>query len=605
MDWKTTVDQLMQIEQVPQDTLKKKQALVTKTQSAYDTLKSNLTALKNAAFALQTGLTGFPRTASVTANVTSTTASDATATTSSGAAIGNYRVNVTSLGTASKLTGVAAAAKPTQAAASGMTLRQFGVTAGSVTINGTKYDIVDADLDHSLEMFFGLSGGGTTFGAGTPANFRASVAGPSDPAGLMEGTLKLEAGNLSAPSGPSGFSVGAPGDTSNFMAALGLSYNSNLSALPTPGTSHATYTQVMPPAALGTVALSGLVNGSNFATENLLINGVSVGSFGGNSTLGSVISAINSNPTTGVTASVDATTGKLVLTGSALGRTSISLSNPGGNLLTALGLGTGSSFVEGGGMKYDLYSNSSLVVSQASSDTSTVDLSQYGFGPTKVAVSNTGDFMVRVSSSGADYKTKISTLISAYNDLKQTLEDSTKITVGSDGKVSASVFSNRADINNLLSTIKSKIYSQVSDSTGGTINSSYNTAGKIGLGFDSAGKMQISDSTKLDAALANNPSFVDSLFNLNKNVTTSLAPENQGIATRIYNITNSMVSTGGLILTAKASLTTQNTRLQSQIDSMTRTLAQQRASLERSFIAMEQAQSRYQSMTSQLTNAFK
>ena len=34
-------------------------------------------------------------------------------------------------------------------------------------------------------------------------------------------------------------------------------------------------------------------------------------------------------------------------------------------------------------------------------------------------------------------------------------------------------------------------------------------------------------------------------------------------------------------------------------------LAQQRATLERSFIAMEQAQSRYQSMTSQLTNAFK
>ena len=601
MDWKTTVDQLMQIEQVPQDTLKKKQALVTKTQGAYDTLKTNLTALKNAAFALQTGLTGFPRAAAVTANSASTTASDATATTSSGAAIGNYRVNVTSLGTASKLTGVAASAKPTQSAASGMTLRQYGVTTGSVTINGSKYDIVDVDLDHSLETFFGLSGGGTAFGAGSPADFRALVAGPADPSGLMEGTLKLEAGSGT---GASGFSVGAPGDTSNFMAALGLSYNSSLSALPTAGTSKATYTQVMPPAALGTVALSGLVNGSGFASETLSINGVSVGSFGGSSTLGSVISAINSNPTTGVTASVDATTGKLVLTGSALGRTSISLANPGGNLLTALGLGAGSLFTEGAGMKYDLYSNTALVASQASSDTSTVDLSQYGFGPTKVAVSNVGDFMVRVSSSGAEYKTKINSLISAYNDMKQMLEDSTKITVGSDGKVSASVFSNRADINNLLSTIKSKIYSQVSDG-GVTVNTGYDTAGKIGLGFDSNGKMQITDSTKLDAALANNPSFVDSLFNLNKSVTTSLSTQNQGIATRIYNLTNSMVSSGGMILTAKASLTTQNTRLQSQIDAMTRTLAQQRSALERSFIAMEQAQSRYQAMTSQLTNAFK
>jgi len=599
MDWKTTVDQLMQIEQVPQDTLKKKQALVTRTQSAYDTLKTNLTSLKNAAFALQSGLSGFPRAAAVTANNTATTtASDATATTSSGAAIGNYRVNVTSLGTASKLTGVAASARPTQAAASAMTLRQYGVTPGSVTINGSQYTIVEADLDNSLEVFFGLGSGGTNFGAQSPANFSASVVPSGDPS-LMEGTLKLEAGSGT---GASGFSVGAPGDTSNFMAALGLSYNSSLS---TGGTAKATYTQVMPPNALGSVALSGLVNGSGFASESLSINGVSVGSFGGSSTLGSVVSAINSTPTTGVTASVDATTGKLVLTGSSLGRTSISLTNPGGNLLTALGLGAGSLFTEGAGMKYDLYANTALVASQASSDTSTVDLSQYGYGSTKVAVSNTGDFMVRVSSSGADYKAKIGTLISAYNDLKQMLEDSTKITVGSDGKVSASVFSSRADINNLLSTIKSKIYSQVSDNTGGTINSSYNTAGKVGLGFDSNGKMQITDSTKLDAALANNPSFVDALFNLNKNVTSAVAPESQGIATRIYNITNSMVSTGGLVLTAKASLTTQNTRLQSQIDSMKRTLAQQRTSLERSFIAMEQAQSRYQSMTSQLTNAFK
>jgi flagellar hook-associated protein 2 len=598
MDWKTTVDQLMQIEQVPQDTLKKKQALVTRTQSAYDTLKTNLTSLKNAAFALQTGLTGFPRAAAVTAYDTSTTsASDAVATTSSGAAIGNYRLNVTSLGTASRLTGVASAAKPTQAAASSLTLADYGVTAGTVTINGTQYSIASSDLSSSLDTFFGLSGSGNKLGASNTiaSGFSASVD--------ASGKLKLQAG---VGSGASGYSVGSSGDTSNFMAALGLSYSS---ALSTGGTANATYTQTMPSATLGKVTLAGLTNGVSSglaAAESLTINGVSVGTFGATSSLGSVVSAINSNPTTGVTASVDATTGKLVLTGSSLGRTSIATTGSGSSLLTALGLGAGSANVEGSGMTYDLYANGATSpTASGTSDTSTIDLSQYGYGPTKVAVSNVGDFMVRVSSSGAEYKTKINSLISAYNDLKQMLEDSTKITVGSDGKVTASVFSSRADINNLLSTIKSKIYSQVSDNTGGTVNSSYDTAGKIGLGFDSTGKMQISDSTKLDAALANNPSFVDSLFNLNKGVTTPLSSQSQGIATRIYNITNSMVSTGGLVLTAKASLTTQNTRLQSQIDSMTRTLAQQRTSLERSFIAMEQAQSRYQAMTSQLTNAFK
>ncbi len=380
-----------------------------------------------------------------------------------------------------------------------------------------------------------------------------------------------------------------------------MSYDSTAST----ASGKATYKQTIPAATLGQVTLGNLTSpgGLGVGGQALVINGVTVGTFGTGAKLGEVISAINSNSTTGVTASVDATSGKLILTSSSLGRTSILTSGSGADILTALGL-SGQTPVDGAGLAYELRANGSTVTASGSSDTSTIDLSQYGFGPTKVAISNVGDFKVRVSSSGAEYKTKINALISAYNDLKQMLEDSTKITVGSDGKVSASVFSSRADINNLLSTIKSKIYSQVSDS-GGTINSSYDTAGKIGLGFDSTGKMQISDSTKLDAALANNPSFVDSLFNLNKGVTTPLSSQNQGIATRIYNITNSMVSTGGLVLTAKASLTTQNTRLQSQIDSMTRTLAQQRTSLERSFIAMEQAQSRYQSMTSQLTNAFK
>ncbi len=594
MDWKTTVDQLMQIEQVPQDTLKKKQALVTRTQSAYDTLKTNLTSLKNAAFALQTGLSGFPRAASVTANDTSTSASDAVATTSSGAAIGDYRLNVTSLGSASKLTGVASSARPDQSTASSLTLADYGVTAGTVTINGTQYSISASDLSSSLDSFFGLSGSHNKLGAANTiaSGFSASVD--------ASGNLMLQAGTGS---GATGFSVGSSGDTSNFMAALGMSYNS---ALSTGVSANAAYTQTMPTAALGKVTLAGLTTpfGVGVAAESLKINGVSVGSFSSTSSLGSVISAINSNPTTGVTASVDGTTGKLVLTGSSLGRTAISAAGSGSNLLATLGLGAGATSVEGTGMSYTLYANGGAGVA-GTSDTSTIDLSQYGYGPTTVAVSNIGDFKVRVSSSGAEYKTKINSLISAYNDLKQMLEDSTKITVGSDGKVSASVFSSRADINNLLSTIKSKVYSQVSDNTGGTVNSSYDTAGKIGLGFDSTGKMQITDSTKLDAALANNPSFVDSLFNLNKGVTSALSPQNQGIATRIYNITNSMVSTGGLVLTAKASLTTQNTRLQSQIDSMTRTLAQQRTSLERSFIAMEQAQSRYQSMTSQLTNAFK
>jgi flagellar capping protein FliD len=60
-----------------------------------------------------------------------------------------------------------------------------------------------------------------------------------------------------------------------------------------------------------------------------------------------------------------------------------------------------------------------------------------------------------------------------------------------------------------------------------------------------------------------------------------------------------------MVASAKNSLTGQTLRLQSQIDALTRSLAMTRTSLERGFIAMEKAQSKYQSMTQQLTAAFK
>jgi flagellar capping protein FliD len=240
--------------------------------------------------------------------------------------------------------------------------------------------------------------------------------------------------------------------------------------------------------------------------------------------------------------------------------------------------------------------------SDLTSNSSTLDISKYGFGATQLTVSSLGLYTVQVTGSGASYKSKINSFISAYNSLKQMLDDSTKITVGADGKVQASVFSNRSDINNLLSTIRGKIYSVVSDSS---INSSYDSASKIGLGFDSSGMLSITDSTKLDTALANSPSSVDALLNLNKSASTSTPSAQLGIATRIVNLMTVMTGTSGIVSTGKNSITTQNNRLQAQIDAMTRSLAQTRSSLERGFIAMEKAQSKYQSMTQQLTAAFK
>jgi flagellar capping protein FliD len=283
--------------------------------------------------------------------------------------------------------------------------------------------------------------------------------------------------------------------------------------------------------------LADLAGGGALATAgDLTINGVLVGSFGPSSTFGSVISAINSTSATGVTASVDAVNGKLVLTANGIGSTGITVNNDNG-LGTLLGLSS-SNVSRGKGVTYNLSVNGNVVGTDLTSDSSTIDISKYGYGSTQLTVANSGKFNVQVTGSGASFKSKISTFISAYNTLKQMLDDSTKITVGSDGKVQASVFSNRSDINNLLSSIRSKIYTSVS---GTSINSSYDNASKIGLGFDSSGLLSITDSTKLDAALANSPSSVDALLNLNKTAAISTASSQLGIATRINNLITVMV----------------------------------------------------------------
>jgi flagellar capping protein FliD len=84
----------------------------------------------------------------------------------------------------------------------------------------------------------------------------------------------------------------------------------------------------------------------------------------------------------------------------------------------------------------------------------------------------------------------------------------------------------------------------------------------------------------------------------------SPAVANQGVATRLVNLMTSLTGTGGLISAGTAAITSQSKRLQSQINALDRSLAQQQAALEASFIAMERAQSKYNNMSSQISSAF-
>jgi flagellar hook-associated protein 2 len=575
-DWKSTVTQLMSIERVPQDNLRRQQAAALKLQAAFDTLKTNLTAVQTAASALSASFTGTPRSVSVSAGNASTSASDATVTTSSGAALGTYTVNVTALPKASSLTG-ASTLFPSAVAAKALTLADYGVTEGTVTVNGVQYTLTSSDLSNTIgDIFPGASGDLKLPTSGV----LGAVSGVPTTFGV-NGAVELTGASVQ---------MGGAGDTSNFLSALGLSYTSS------------GYTQTIPQGTLAKVTLENLGTAMSGPDDTLTINGVSVGSISASSTIGSVVSQINSASGTGVTATIDPSTGKLRLTANLNGDYPISVTDGTGGTGVAqiLGLTTGASpLVRGSGTKFKIAVDGGTESSEYTSSTAEIDLSRYGYGSTKVTPSAVGVFSVKVTSNASENKTKITSLISAYNSLKQMVDDSTKVTRGTDGTVSASVFSNRSDINSLLSGIRSRVYSEV---TGTGISSQYNTIGKIGIGFDKNGTMSVVDSAKLDAALAANPSAVSAL--LNNGTASGTALTEQGVATRLVNLMTSLTGTGGLVASATASITTQTKRLQTQISALDRSLAQQKASLEASFIAMERAQSRYNNMASQIASAF-
>jgi flagellar capping protein FliD len=422
-------------------------------------------------------------------------------------------------------------------------------------------------------------------------------------------------------------SIGNPGDTSNFLAALGFRQGV--------ASPNLTMVQAVPSRVLGLTPLSGLTwPGAATASETLTINGVAWGPFDGTSstyTLNSLVAAINNNTRVGVTASIDPQSQRLVLTSVTAGRNGIAVS---GNLAAALGLsdsgtpwsetgtapGSGDGyFHRGTALEFNLLYNGRLVKDGAGnallrSESNAIDLSNYGFGSTKLTISPTSDisnlsaplnYTVVVGGAASQARKKVEGLISAYNSLSQLIADKTKISVGVDGKVTTSVLSDNKELSGLPSKLRLMMLDAIADATNSRISGSYDSISKIGLGFDRAGVMSVTSSASLDAALNNAPAAVDALLNATG---TSGSLATQGIGTRVSNLVDNLTETStsqpGLFSALSSSIRAQTARLQKQISDLDRTLSAKQKTLENSFIAMERAQSKMQSQASALTQAF-
>ena len=195
-DWKSIVDQLIEVSRAPQNRMRTEKSQLSSKSSALNDIKGLVSSFKSSLTTLNSA-EGFQKKSATFASSTTTW----TATADTDAPSGTYEFNFVSKATASKLTGAAGIATQLTSAT---TLANLPVgrtiTAGTFTVDGAQITIATSDtLDDVMAEITAQTGGSIT----------ASYNAATDQIELVKG-----AGSIS---------LGASNDTSNFLQAMRLS----------------------------------------------------------------------------------------------------------------------------------------------------------------------------------------------------------------------------------------------------------------------------------------------------------------------------------------------------------------------------------------------
>lgn len=561
LDWKSLVDQLIQLERTSVTQLELDKITNTSRLTSLSTVGTRLNDLKTAATALKADGLFSGRTATVGSGSSSWSASAA-----DGAVIGTHSFVVTNLATQAKLTGAADIGSGIAATSdvSGVTLSSLGtssaVTAGVFTINGAQ---VTVDTTDSLQDLFDAIS--TATGGTVTASYNATT-----------DRITLASGNATP------IQLGAANDTSNFLSVARLYSN---------GTD-----TIQSSTALGSVSLSATLDNARLRTAvtavdadgkgSFTINGVSIDYDVDADSLSTVIARINAS-SAGVTATFDSATDRLVLTNKATGNLGIAVSEAAGGLLGALGLTSGTTFTAGENATFTVNGGATLT---STSNTFTADT--HGITGLSVTATTEDTQTVTVAADTADMKSKIEDFIKKFNAVQTFIDEQTRITT-SNGKVTAGTLASNREVQNWAQQLRRTAFAAVTGVTG-TIQ----RLEHLGIDFTTGtSELAIKDSAKLEAALRDQPDDVEEFFST---ATT-------GFVAQLDSLFASYIGSdgnGGLLDTQKDSLTAANTSIDQQIADIDRRLEARRAQMEAAFIAMEQAQSKLQQMATQLSNAF-
>jgi len=558
-DWKSLVDNLMELERTPITRLQAEKTINDRKVTALSGLGTKLAELKTASAALKaSGLFSGRSAASTTNN------SNWLAIAGPGTATGNYTFNILELATSSRRAGASDVGSGIAATAdvSGVTLATLptatAVRAGTFAVNG---NAVTIDLTDSLADVFNkisTATGGAVTAAYNPTTDRIELNSPSE------------------------IVLGAANDTSNFLSATRLANNGTgaISSTTALGTTQLTRPLVDARLRNAITAVDGTGAGS------FSINGVSISYNVNTDSLSTILGKINGS-SAGVTASFDSMNDRLVLTNKTTGDTGLAVSEASGGLLDALGL-TGSSTLERGrNARYTVNGGPELT-----SASNTLDADSHGIEGLAVTARSQTSETIAVTANTEAMRKGIDDFITKFNAVQTYIDEQTKITT-SNGKVTAALLSSNREIQDWARTLRTSAFGSISG-LDGTIK----RLEDLGIDFTSGtSSLAVKDGAKLDTALQKNAGDIERFFNLE---TTGFSAK---FATFIDN-TIGLTGTGGALGSQTTALNNNSKGIDDQIAAIERQLAQRRSLLEASFIAMETAQAKLQQMQAQLASAF-
>lgn len=540
-DWKTLVDQLVEVERTPQVRMYTEQQSILTRKTAYDSVATQLSVLQNRVDDLNDSDLFDSRLA------TSSDEDIATVSAAAGAALGTYKINISQLATAAVQLGSTNIGGSLSATSdvSGVVLEDASfsraITAGTFTVNG-KQVTISAD-DTLQEVFDAISTAtsGDVVGSYDPITDKISLTSASD------STIVL----------------GSATDSSNFLSVMRLSNN---------GTDTVTSSS-----SLGSANLSATLTGANLGTTisdgggtgKFKINGVEITFDDATDTISDVLSRINSSDA-GVTASYDTVNDRFLLTNKITGDMGIALEDVTGNFLAATGLTTGT-LDRGDDLHYRINDGGVLT---SHSNTITEDSS--GIEGLSIAVVDSGETTVTVSSDTDAISKVITDFIDAYNKAQAIIDTNTASTTDATGKVTAGTLAAESEAYSIASDLRRMVTATFSSLTG--------TIKRLeGLGIATNGdnnNLSLSDSDKLEEALANNLSEVKSLF----------TNSTDGLAVQLAAYLENTVGDDGTLPAKQDNLDTQVQSLTDQINDQERLVQSNREQLIATFVAMETAQ---------------